>query len=260
MTHQWLFFRLYGAAGTDRFLPAVVPRLARHVRSADPEACFFFQRADGPVGPSVEVWLDAAPDVRREVTERLRREGGGAWRPSIEPNATRSVRYPHESERDVTDELAAVSTEFALAQSSHSRPDAEEAFRLGVTHLRGVVELVPAPERQGFLFLCWQHWSAGLSPGRRVQLTSDAGLEAGMVQKETSEARQTYLSGTRQAIRRQRPGCGLPERYLVFSQAGATHDRLGITPASGAAAALTVRSELVGWETAVPAAMSGGNK
>lgn len=246
MAQDWLLLRLYGAPGTPPVLPAVMPRLAQRLRSADPDAFFFFVRAGGPGGPSIELWLDTEPEVYREVTERLHAELSGGWRLSAERDITRPVRHPHESERDVQDELAAVSSEFALTQLMHGEPEPDEAFRLGVAHLRGVTTLLPESDRRDFLFLCWQHWSAGLTPSSRVELSAAAGLRAATVPQEQSVAQQLYLYGTRQAIDRQRPGTVLPERYLIFSQAGATHDRLGIPPTWSAAAALTVRNELAG--------------
>ncbi|WP_307670770.1 hypothetical protein [Streptomyces sp. V2I9] len=238
-------------------LPPVLPRLARHLRSADPGACFFFSRADGPAGPAVDVWVDCAPRVRPGVVELLRARTGPPWRLAVRQDVRRIADRRHESGREVTDELAAVSTAFALAVLPEGVPDAEDAFRLGVTHLRDLVGLLPEGAGPGFLFQCWQLWSAALPPRRREELAVEADVRAATVPHPRSEARQTYLERTRHVLR-QGPAGGLPEPYLLLHHAGATHDRLGIPPARSAAAALTVRNELTERPAQLPATASGG--
>ncbi|MEU3349643.1 hypothetical protein ABZ723_32550 [Streptomyces sp. NPDC006700] len=238
-------------------LPSVLPRLARYVRSADPGACFFFSRADEPAGPSIALWIDSVPGVRRAALDLLRSETEAPWRLAVEQGAHHKARHPEGTGRDVKDELAAVSTAFALSVLPSGRPDPDEAFRLGVSHLRGIVRLLPEAARTGFLFQSWQSWSASLPPRRREELAVEADVRTATVPDTSSPSRQAYLDGTRQAVRRG-PGSGLPEPYLLFHQAGATHNRLGIPPAWGAAAALTVRNELAERAVPVPAATSGG--
>ncbi|GGU48674.1 hypothetical protein GCM10010259_44740 [Streptomyces daghestanicus] len=257
MARQWLFVRLYGAAGAATSLPPVLPRLARYLRSAAPGACFFFSRADGPAGPAVDAWVDCDPRARPEVVELLRARTGPPWRLAVRQDVRRTADQALESGRDVTDELAAVSTAFALAVLPEGAPDPEEAFRLGVTHLRDLVGLLPEDAGPGFLFQCWQLWSAALPPRRREELAVEADVRAATVPHPRSEARHAYLEGTRQVLRRG-PAGGLPEPYLLLHHAGATHDRLGIPPAWGAAAALTVRNELTARPARLPATASGG--
>jgi hypothetical protein len=257
MAHQWLTARLYGTADALPAVPPVLPRLARYVRSADPGTCLFFVRGDEPAGPAVEVWLAAGPGTRRVVADLVRPEPGSPWRAAVEQDLTRPVRHPHESGRDVTDELAAVSSAFALAVLPHGGPGPDEAFELGVRHLRGIAGLLPEAARPGFLFQCWQSWSATLSPRRRAELAAEAQVRTSTVPPSGTGARG-YLEQTRRVIRHQRPGTGLPEPYLIFHQAGATHARLGVPPGWGAAAALTVRNELTGATTATAAATATG--
>ncbi|PJE98189.1 hypothetical protein CUT44_08555 [Streptomyces carminius] len=238
----------------------MLPRLARYVRSADSAACCFFSREDDATGPSVELWLDSTPEVRRAAADLLRSEPESPWRPVVEQDVPRPVHHPHESGRDVRDELAAVSTEFALSVPPGGEPGPKKAFDLGTSHLRGIVELLPEAARPGFLFQCWQSWSAGLSPWEREKLAAETDMRRAAVPHAPSKARLRYLDRTRRAIRHQRPGNGLPEPYLIFHQAGATHGRLGVPPAQGAAAALALRSELAERTASpVPVAASGGH-
>ncbi|MEU6382670.1 hypothetical protein ABZ847_03800 [Streptomyces bauhiniae] len=255
MARQWLFVRLYGTAGVPTTVPPALPRLARYVESADPGACFFFSRVDEPAGPSVELWIDSVADVHSIALDRLRSEAP-AWSLAVERDLPRPA-HPDGTGRDVLDELAAVSTAFALAQSPDGRPDPEEAFRLGVSHLRGLIALLPEATRTGFLFQCWQSWSAGLSARQREDLAVEANVRADTVADTPSQARRAYLDGTRRAVRRE-PRDGLPEPYLLFHQAGATHDRLGVPLDRGAAAALTVRDELAERAVPVPTVSFGG--
>ena len=256
MAHRWLLARLYGTAGPDPALPAVLPRLARQVRSADPGACFWFSRDASQAGPSVSVWLSSGPEAADAATRTLLSQERAPWRVAIERDLTRPVRNPHESDRDVTDELAAVSSEFALAAlPGGGAPGEEEAFSLAVAHLSGVAGLLPGAARQGFLFQCWTSWSAGLPARRREELAVEADVRAS-AGHGAGEPLQDYLDRTLRAIRRQRPGQGLPEPYLLFHQAGATHRRLGVPPAWGAAAALAVRNASAG--RGVPVASTGG--
>ena len=257
MARQWLSVSLYGGVDAPGDLPPVVSRVARHVRVSDPDACFFFSRDDHPAGRSVDLWVDAGAGIRREVTDLLRAGApGSGWQVSAERLVDRPVHHPHESERDVTDELAAVASEFALSVRPDGAPGPREAYDLAVAHLRALAELVEPSGRAGLLFQCWERWSAGLSAGRRVELAAGADpAEPEPPAPRLTAALERYVHRTRQTIRRQRPGCGLPERYLVFAQSAAVHDRLGIPVSQSAAAALTVRARLTAGQ--VPATTAG---
>ncbi|MFC4507627.1 MULTISPECIES: hypothetical protein [Streptomyces] len=260
MARQWLFVSLYGGADAPPGLPTVVPRAARIVRTGDPGACCFFSRPDDPTGRSVELWVDARADVRREVTRLLRGAPEPGWRLSAERLVERPVGHPHESERDVRDELAAVASEFALAvRPDGTTADGPEGYGLAVAHLRGLTGLLPRDGRAGFLFQCWQRWSAGLSPGRRVELATSAewGEPEPSAPAPLTAALKTYLHGIEQGVRRQRPGCGLPEHYLLFSQSASAQERMGVPAAVSASAALAVRAEVVRGAFRVPAADAG---
>jgi len=242
VTSQWLFCRLYAPGGATSIVPPAVARTARYVAAADPEGCFLFDRADDPAGFSVEVWADATPRVLAEAADRLRAEPlPPGWSSSFTHGVARPVRNPHESERDVADELAAVSSELALAVLAHGAP--ADDLGLALAHLRGVAGLVPPADRGTLLFHCWQHFSAALTPDVRVGLAFEASLHAGRGADAPDEIFRRYLDRTQEVVAAQRPGCDLPGHYLLFSQVTRTQDRLGVAPACSAVAALTVRHE-----------------
>lgn len=267
VANLWFFARLHSEARSSPVLPACVPRLAWHARRADDEACLFFSRADDAHGGSIDFWLDSSPRVRREAAELLRAGTGAGWRLWTDDGIARQVRHPHESGRDVADELAAVSSDFALATLSAGTSNLDAAFGQAVVHLRGIAAQLPADTRPGFLFQCWRKWSAWLPVKERVELAAGAGIRAAAVADqtspdqtspgETSAAQRAYLRGSREAISRQGHG-GLPAPYLWFAQAGATHERLAIPAAVSAAAALTVRGELAPVPAGRPVMVSGG--
>jgi hypothetical protein len=237
---------------------AAVVALAEHVSAADPAACLFFTRADtGPAAPAIDLWLSAAPWVRADAPDVLRSrtaDGGSLW---AEDGVPRQVRHPHVSGRDVTDEMAAVSSVFALAVLTGGAPRHSTPFGRAVAQLRGITGLLPAATRRPFLFRCWQTWSAVLSPECRSELAAGTAACAGTLASEPPIAQQAYLEGTCDVLRRQRSGHALPTTYLWFLQASATHDRLAVPADTAAAAALAVRGELAGRANRVSALTPG---
>jgi hypothetical protein len=242
MARRWLFVRIHDSARTSSAsanVPAVLPAVARLVRAADPDACLFFDRVDDPIGNAVEVWLDARSEVRRDAAALLREPGDG-WRASTPKLVTRAVRHPHESGRDVTDELAAVSSEFALACGPGG--DFDVAFGLAVAHLRGLAGLAVGDGR-ALAFQWWLHFADGLSPRRRVDLPVEAAMRADDAPAEPSPPLRWYVARTAMLVHARPAGDGLPPNYLLFAQATATHHRLALPADAGAAAAHTVREE-----------------
>lgn len=254
MADLWLFARLHGEPGSAPALPAVVPRLVKHLRRADRQACLFFRRGDD--GHAFELWLNSSRGVRGEAGKLLREQTRAGWRLWIDDGVTRPARHRHESGRDVTDELAAVSSDFALAVLPTGAASPDTAFTQAVVHLRGIAAELHDNARLAFLFRCWRQWCAGLSAKERVELAAASGMWAATVSDEPSAALRTYLRATRDVISHQRAG-GLPARYLWFAQAHATQDRLAIPAALSAAAALTVRSELAAAPAGMPVLASG---
>ncbi len=259
VAHLWLFARMHCPERPSPVRPAVMVHLARHARAADPEACFFFCRR-GDSNATFDLWLEALPGARREASDLLRAEAGSSWQTYVEDDVLRLASHPQEKDRNVTDELAAVSTTFALTVRTADAADRHRAFEIAVIHLRAVAAQLPGAAQLPFLFQCWRRWSAGLSPDRRVELAAESAMLARTVPGEPSAAHRAYLRGTTDAVRGQRPGCRWPERYLWFMQVDATHDRLALHQEASAAAALTVRGELAGHFERGSALAAGGRR
>lgn len=244
MARRWLFVRIHDSARTgpaSANVPAVLPAVAGLVRAADPDACLFFDRVDDPIGSAVEVWLDARPEVCDDAAALLGEPGEG-WRASAAELVTRAVRHPYECGRDVTDELAAVSSEFALACGPGAGRDFDAAFGLAVAHLRGLAGLAVGDGR-ALAFQWWLHWADELSARRRVDLPVEAAMRADDVPPEPVPHLRWYIARTAMLVHARLAGEGLPPNYLLFAQATATHQRLGLPADAGAAAAHTVREE-----------------
>jgi hypothetical protein len=259
MTRLWLFARIYCERGVFLAPPAAVLSVAQHIRAADPAACFFYSRVDDSAGPAFDLWLDSVPEARRDALHLLHAGREAGWRLWTEDGLRRPVRHPHESERDVTDELAAVSTAFALAVPPRSGQD--RAFELAMAHLRGVCGFLREAVQRPFLFQCWRQWGKELSSSQRADLVLEAGMRVATAPDEPPAAQRAYLKATQETVRCQRPGSGLPEGYLWFLQVVATHDRLAVPHEVSAAAALTVRNELAqrpDWALAAAGTASGG--
>jgi hypothetical protein len=256
MADLWLFARLHGAADPAPVLPAAMLRLARYLRWADQQACLFFNRTKDSQGIAFDLWLSSSRRVRQEAEAQLRAGTRARWQLWTDDGVTRPIRHRHQSGRDVTDELAAVSSQLALTMPSAGAMSPDFAFSHAVIHLRAIAAEVPDNGRSAFLFRCWQQWCPGLCARDRVGLAADSALRAGAIPDEPSAAQRTYVRGTREVIGRQRAD-GLPARYLWFAQAAATHDRLAIPVAAGAAAALTVRRELSADLAPMPVLVSG---
>jgi len=216
-------------------LPLSLGETARLLRAADPCACLFFDRT-GTAGDTLEVWLDARPDVRAAAARLLRVPGGGWVTTALRPADRPADHLPYGG-HDVFDELAAVSSELAL------HPLGGDQVDFAVAHLRGLFAIA-GDRAQAIAFECWRHWSATLSPTRRVAESVEAALRAGTLPHTRPPRLAAYLTATERAVLGQRSRAALPAPYLVFTQALGTHARLALPPSVGAAAALTVRNEL----------------
>ncbi|MFF7889738.1 lantibiotic dehydratase C-terminal domain-containing protein [Streptomyces sp. NPDC007896] len=225
-----------------------LPELIHPLRAA--EDIWFFDPAADSHGPGLELWFHAAPERLAEIRATLRADG--ALRIADERMTERPSAYPGGRGVDLADELAALSSELAVALAASGALRPENGLAWAVRHLRHLVDLVPQRERRAFLFLCWQHWTVALEPGHRVDLGVRARLEAESVTRDTA-GRTTgpaagpwgRYAGTTRAIALA-PGfaADAPANFLLFEHAHRTHGRLGLPLAVEALAARIVRSEL----------------
>ena len=68
MTRQWMYFwrsYSYSARAQDSgiYLPPELPGLIGKVRAADPDCCWFFERAAPSGTEGIGIWVQSAPDV-----------------------------------------------------------------------------------------------------------------------------------------------------------------------------------------------------
>ncbi|WDZ86553.1 hypothetical protein [Micromonospora cathayae] len=252
VTRHWLFGRLYLPGGASLALPAALPRLVRRVHLADPGGCCFFDRVRTPAGPALEVWAHSTPPVLDDVEALLRTDPAWPLGSSTVRDVTRPVHHRHDTGRDVTDELAAASSRLALDLTDGDGLDPARHVDVTTTHLRGLTDLIPVADRRSFLFVCWQQWSSELQAGQRIELSvaaersvpAPADGPVSAADAAAGPAWQAYLDRTAGIVRGQRDAAGPPPAYLVFSQAEATHDRLGIPVDLAALVALRLRQQL----------------
>jgi hypothetical protein len=237
-----LFARLHPDLTASRAVLPTLSRLFRQVRSADPGSTAFFDRPPAADVSPVEIWVHSTPAVCHAAGVSLRAETEqGTGTLAVQYAVARPVLSPSAYARDVTDELAAASSEFAL-NLPPGGPGGE--LDVAVPHLRGLTELMPTVVRSPFLFACWQHWSSTLTPRHRAELAAAAHLPAPLGLRPLSWS--GYFDRVGRIIRRQQSASAPSSGHLVLHHAAATHDRAGMSAAGGALSALTLRAEYTG--------------
>jgi hypothetical protein len=112
-----------------------------------------------------------------------------------------------------------------------------------VLHLHSLLGLVPAADRPGFLFACWQRWSVGLRPAHRVWLRRWASLQAPALLALTDRLGEGELwSRYRQSVRLVIADPALPPSYSLYEHVHATQVRFGVPTDARSLAALVVRA------------------
>jgi hypothetical protein len=225
--------------------------LIAQIKAADPDCCWFFDRLVGSAGPAIGLWAHSAPEVLQRAVRRLSRlrtmaSRQGVW--LIVGFRDRRVSFRSPSGRDIRDELSAASSDFAVRLLADTSRGSWEQFALAVAHLRCIVALVPQEQQLPFLFQCWQHWAAVLSPRARVDCAPNARLAAGSIVPGPAETGagdiwRSYQRSLSQIVSTAGAGTGVPVNYLLFDHAHRTHSRLGIQAATEALAVRVVRSE-----------------
>jgi hypothetical protein len=260
VTRNWLSFRLLKSLSMDHddhaalALPAVVRELVDQLRSADVDGRWFFQRLDGHPGPSLGLWFRSTTAVLHELEQKLRAESMKRdWPLTADHYEPQRAKYASRRGVELATRLAAASSDFALDLLDGGEPLPDAQLPLAVLHLEHLVELVPERDRRSFLFLCWQHWTAGMRPGQRIELGIHADCEAETVHRAVADIRmrehlddswQRYLRMIRGVTASRRPTDAPPMNYLLFDHAHLTHNRLGIPVAVEAQAARVLRAAL----------------
>lgn len=253
MTRDWSLYCLHrpapGAAApavwdaSDRLLA-----FARALRAADPRARWLFQRLDNGSRPYLGVWTDCDPAAGA-------RTAAAHSAVAVDPAAVAvperylppAARYPDGPGREQAELLAMASSELI------AEIPVPAALPVVVLHLRELVDLLPAADRPGFLFTCWQEWSSELEPRRRVELAMESDYQAKLLGAaildpalagERGPAWARYLDTLRRVVDAADADPQTPLGYLLFDHAHLTHNRLGVSPDLEAMAARLLRAVL----------------
>ncbi|MGC0373846.1 lantibiotic dehydratase C-terminal domain-containing protein [Streptomyces sp. SAI-229] len=245
--HNWLFCRLSGAEVSE------LPELIRSLHA--PGDIWFFDPVADPHHPGLGLWFHAVPERLGGIRTALRADG--TVRIAEERITERLPRHPGARGIDLADELAAVSSELAVALTAVGALRPENRLAWAVRHLRHLVALVPQRERRAFLFLCWQHWTMALEPAHRIDLGVRAETEAEAMTRETTGPATgpwgRYTDATRAITAAPGFTADTPANFLLFEHAHRTHRRLAVPLAAEALAARIVRAELDATGAAAPA-------
>ncbi|MEU8236380.1 lantibiotic dehydratase C-terminal domain-containing protein [Actinoplanes sp. NPDC048967] len=254
VTRNWLYVRLRPAppSGGEAHGMTGMPALIDHLRSADPDGRWAFQRLIDHSGPHVGVWLYSRAEVLHELGVRAGRLAPEPHPAGPGQQTPLSARYLGDRAARTATDLSHLSSEFALDLLAAGELREGEQLGLAVAHLAHLAQLVPARNRAAFLFQCWQFRAAELPGATRVALMTRARNEAGAVLATvTAQAMQPghravwerYLDGLARLVAV--PGVLDAQAYVVFDHAHLTHNRLGIGSADEALAAQVVRTALL---------------
>nr|AKQ19043.1 hypothetical protein [Streptomyces rosa] len=235
-----------GADGISRPQPPEsLYDLVRDLRATDPGSRWFFHWSEGADRPAIDLWAGVSTAFSREFTSHLEKAFGPI---GVPPTNTPEISAVRPIECD--DDVAMASSELGLAITREPALDYRSQLVVAVWHLRHVVALIEESGRRGFLFRCWQHHTAGLTPAQRTDLCArgadtagvcDAGLPA--MGPDAERGWDGYLRALRRAVR-DWEAAGAPVNYLLFEHAHLTLRRLRIPPSVEALAARTVRLAL----------------
>ncbi|MEU6278087.1 hypothetical protein ABZ871_37690 [Streptomyces populi] len=217
----------------------------RDLRAGDPESRWFFHWTQAAERPSIDLWAGVSTAFSREFAGHMVNTLGPIGVPpenTPEVDAFRSIEFD--------DDVAMASSELALAVTREPALDYRSQLVVAVWHLRHVVALIEESGRRGFLFRCWQHHTARLTPAQRTELCArsaeaadvcDAGLPP--MGADAERGWDGYLRALRRNARAWAAE-GAPVNYLLFEHAHLTLRRLRIPPSVEALAARTVRLAL----------------
>ncbi|MER6129941.1 hypothetical protein ABT173_46775 [Streptomyces sp. NPDC001795] len=261
MTLHWNHVRIHapertGAGGISRPQPpGALAELVRDVRAADPANRWFFHWADDCEQAGIDLWAGVAPGVSQEMERRF---SDVAPELGVPPENTpafgefrvSATRRPRALEIEFGDDVAMASSELALAVMREPALDYRAQLTLAVWHLRHVVALIGESGRRGFLFQCWQHRTARLTPAQRTELCARSAEAVGVFEEglpAMGPDAERGWDGYLRTLRRNAQAWAaedVPVNYLLFEHSHLTLRRLRVPPSVEALAARTVRAAL----------------
>ncbi|NEB02412.1 hypothetical protein [Streptomyces sp. SID13726] len=235
-----------GADGVTRPRPPeTLLDLVRDLRAVEPASRWFFHWTEVAERPVIDLWAG--------VPAALSPEFSGHLANLLEPIGVPPENSPTPGEFpsiEFDDDVAMASSELALAVAGESALDYRTQLVLAVWHLRHVVALIEESGRRGFLFRCWQHHTARLTPAQRTELCARSADGADVLREglpamgpDTERGWDGYLRTLRRNARAWAAE-GAPVNYLLFEHAHLTLRRLRVPPSVEALAARTVRLSL----------------
>lgn len=245
MERSWLFAHLAvpecgrAEASLAGLVGGALAELVAAARRVDPEAHWFFDRLDSPVGPRLRVGLHAT-DAALDAVRRRHQAASFATEAYAARDAARGGA------------LAYASSELALTLLGETSCWLNGSqLPLAVAHLRHLTDLLPAADRLGFLFLHWQDRGRALTGAQRRDLAAQADADAEKIVLAAGElpltgvaanAWQRYLHRVAEVVSRDH---AVPRGFLLAQHAQLAHQRWGIGAADDALAALALRLALI---------------
>ncbi|HEX5401275.1 MAG TPA: lantibiotic dehydratase C-terminal domain-containing protein [Pseudonocardiaceae bacterium] len=249
---------------TEQAISDLVPPLVDHLRAADPDGRWFFQRTPGKAERTLGICFHSTEPVLGELEHLVEVESAKHdWAVGMLRAESAPMHDLDGPCGEFARDLSAASSDFALDLLRNSDlGDSDEQLSTTVRHLGCLVGMTPETDRNSFLFSCWQQAASGLEPAQRIELSRQADEQAArIVRAATADADSRlwdrYLHAVRGITAECRRREDLPTNYLLFDHAHLTHSRLGIPPATEALAARVTRTALrdpelaTAWEVTV---------
>jgi hypothetical protein len=244
MKDTWLFIHLPGGEarpGLPAWSAELTATRARYTDSGD--GMWFLDRRDGEFG----LWVRTG-------------HGFGAPPGQAAPEPP-TGRLADRTGRRRAEELAKASSELALDLSRAGEPTDWSALPVAMLHLWSLLGAVHEDARSAFLFSCWESWTRGMPPERRITLaklaatTGDAVLartESLLGDEVLREMWQRHVDVVARIAGTARPADTTPLNYLLFDHVGYGVAILGLPRETTALAAAVLRGARNGAGSALP--------
>lgn len=239
---------------TEQAISDLVPPLVDHLRAADPDGRWFFQRTPDETERTFGLCFHSTEPVLGELEHLVEVESAKRdWAVGVRRADSAPTQYPDGQCAEFAEDLSSASSDFALdLLRMGDLGDSDEQLFTAVRHLCCLVGMTPEADRHSFLFSCWEQAASGLDPAQRIELGRRADEDAVRIVRDaagTPDEAQTrlwqhYLHAVRAITTECRRHEDLPTNYLLFDHAHLTHSRLGIPPATEALAARVTRTAL----------------
>ncbi|UOZ02748.1 hypothetical protein [Amycolatopsis sp. WQ 127309] len=218
---------------------------------AEPGAAHWFF---DPLDDGFALWVHTGAWHRHEIVRRFQHAAARrGWRLAQRAGDPPTGQFADPLGRRRAEELATVSSELALDLCLAGEPTEGSGLPTAVLHLWSLLGAVSDAARASFLFSCWEHWTRGMRPGRRVALAglavqaADSALaRAGDLRADGRfrDAWHRQLHLVERVARDEASTGATPVHYLMFEHAKSSAPRLGLPRDTLALAASLLRTAL----------------